>query len=163
MNSACVDCICSTLGYKCDFQTCGCPDPAACQNPFNKIDVPSIFGLDPVALHECFITWVLRQNEVRPEQIDLKFLFNLALRNFHQIGDITEDHEPYVEWRTRWDALSEREQNHNVELQQEMNRMAFTKDYRCQNMNIFLSLCRQSGQWEGNDVWHCKMGGECVD
>lgn len=155
--------MCSTLGYRCDSETCGCHGVAACQNPFNKIDVPSIFGPDPVALHECFITWVQRQNDVRPEQIDLKFLFDLAVRNAYQIQNITDYGEPYVEWRTRWNTLSEHEQHHNIELQQQMNRMAFTKDHRYHSMNVFFSLCRQPGQWEGDDVWHCQIGGKCMD
>lgn len=115
-----------------------------------------------MALHECFITWVQKQKDVRPEQIDLEFLFDMAVRNVHRIKDITDYSKPYEEWRTKWNALSEHEQDLNVGLQQQMNRMAFTKEYV--SMNVFFSLCRQPGQWEGeDDIWHCKIGGECMD
>lgn len=158
----CINCVCTTLGYSCKPETCGCQGAAACQNPFNKIDVPSIFGPEPVVLHQCFITWMQKQKDLRPEQINQELLFNLAVRNAHRIKDITDYYEPYVEWRTKWNALSEHEQDHNVGLQQQMNRMAFTKDYV--SMNVFFSLCRQPGQWEGeDDVWHCKIGGECME
>ncbi|KAJ4393967.1 hypothetical protein N0V93_003184 [Gnomoniopsis smithogilvyi] len=154
-------CACSEWGYACRAETCGCHGGLACRNPFNKIDVPSIFGPDPIALHDCFIAWMLELNDVQVEQINTKFLFELAVRNSHLIEDMTEYNEPYLEWRTKWEATPKSEQDIEVELQQEMNRMAFAKNEF--SMDVFYSFCRQPGRWESaNDTWHCRTCAHCL-
>lgn len=123
--------------------------------------MPSIFGPGPIHLRECFVTWLLKQEDVQIERINTRFLFELAFRKSHIIKVIAEDHGPYMEWRTKWDAIPRPEQDDEVALQQEMNRMAFTKtDFP---MNVFFSLCRQPGRWESvNETWHCQKRGSCV-
>lgn len=122
----------------------------------------SIFGPDPVTLHECFVTWVLKQKEIPTKQITTRFLFDLALWYSSCIKDIADYDEPYLEWRTKWDALPKPEQDTSIDLQQEMNRMAYTKHDL--SMNVFFSFCRQPEHWEStNDTWHCRICGECRD
>lgn len=168
---ACVNCACSKLGYACKTDTCGCHGGLLCQNPFNKLDVVSIFGPDPVTLHECFIGWVLRQKKVRPEQLTSKFMVDIALQGAHyQIKEhfMEDSHfKPYTEWRAKWDALSKSDQEKRSDLHQEMNRLAFTKH---DVLEIFFSFCRglsyspDDGQWEHNDhTWHCHVCGECKE
>ncbi|KAJ4423194.1 hypothetical protein N0V82_002188 [Gnomoniopsis sp. IMI 355080] len=158
----CTNCTCSEWGYACNTEICGCHGGPACHNPFNGIDVPSLFGSDPITLHECFIAWVLKQKGMQTEQINIKALFELAVRSSHLITEITEYDDPYLEWRTKWDALSKPEQEVEVGLRQEMNRMAFTKNDS--SMTVFFSLCRQPGHWESaNETWHCKTCGECMN
>lgn len=159
---ACTKCACSKWGYACKPETCGCHGGPSCHNPFNKLDLPAIFGPEPVVLHECFIAWVLSQKEVRVEQITAKYLFDLAFKGSCQIA-VAYSHfcDPYLEWRAKWDALSQPEQDEAAELHQELNRLAFTT-HRL-DINLFFSFCRGK-HWEDADcTWHCTICGECGD
>jgi len=124
----------------------------------------SIFGPEPVTLHECFITWAQKQK--KPQQITAKVLLAIALKRAASgIKDHfmdTSGYEPYATWRTKWDALSKPEQQQRTDLHQEMNRLAFTKH---DLMDVFFSFCRsEGGEWEHEDhTWHCRVCGECND
>lgn len=62
----------------------------------------------------------------------------------------------------KWDALSKAEQEERSDLQQEMNRLAFTKHAL---LDVFFSFCRSDdGVWEADShTWHCRVCGECND
>lgn len=176
MRLASRSCVLGKLGWKCKPDICHCPADPACYNPFNLLDLPSIFGSAPVTLHECFITWVLKPKIIPTEQITTRFLCDLALQYSQHIKNITDYNDPYLEWRAKWDALPKTGQDSAVELQQEMNRMAFTKHDL--PMSVFFSFCRGNERCASDDKtsrcifcgtcrgwreWHCGLCDECND
>lgn len=160
---ACVNCACSKWGYKCQPEECGCHGGRACYNPFNYLNVLAIFGPKPVTLHPCFINWLLKQKYIG-EPLTTRYFFNRALAEAHLMEDVDEGaDEIYQAWRVRWDALPAHEQDgaYGVDLQQELNRMAFTK--REPVNNVFYSFCRRN-HWESSDhTWHCRVCRKCQD
>lgn len=151
---------CSKWGYRCRPEACGCHGGPSCHNPFNKIDLPAIFGPEPVVLTECFIAWVLKQKEVRPEQVTAGFLFGTAFLEAHELDYL--DCDAYVEWRAKWDAASEQsdEDETRKKLQQEMNRLAYSKN---DEMMMYFSFCRGDVWVQEDCTWHCRICGECND
>lgn len=156
---------CSKWGYRCRPEACGCHGGPSCHNPFNKIDLPAIFGPEPVVLTECFIAWVLKQKEVRPEQVTAGFLFGTAFLEAHELDYLSDviDCDAYVEWRAKWDAASEQsdEDETRKKLQQEMNRLAFSKNNG--GMMMYFSFCCGDVWVQEDCTWHCRICGECND
>lgn len=126
--------------------------------------MPAIFGPEPVTLHPCFISWILKQKKMRGDQLTARYFFDLAVADAGLMGDVDEvSNEIYQAWRARWDALPVPEQDGpcGVELQQELNRVAFTVHEVINN--AFFSFCRDN-QWESSEqTWHCRVCHECQD
>lgn len=152
---ACVSCACSKWGYGCQPSTCGCDGGPGCHNPFNKLDVAALFGPEPAVLHACFVAWAQGQDAAR---ITARYLFGLALGS---AGGC--DAAPYLAWRARWDALPVRERDGaaGVEMQRELNRLAFTRRGACSD--LFYSFCRDEHWTSEARDWHCRACGECRD
>ncbi|ROW13442.1 hypothetical protein VPNG_04406 [Cytospora leucostoma] len=167
--AACVSCACSRWGYRCKPASCGCRGGPSCSNPFNRLDVEAIFGPAPVILHPCFISWMLRQEGVRPEQITTRYLFVSFLDNSAFFEAIWSDYkrQAYRDWRAKWDDLrlpaSEQHDNHGgrIALQQELLRLAFTATDL--SRGVFFSLCHPAGWQDGSCTRHCALCGVCTD
>lgn len=167
----CAQCACSRWGLGCQPATCGCHGGPSCHNPFNSVDAPALFGPAPVVLHGCFVTWVLKHGKriAAAGGITRRSLFDMALGTTPSLGDLDPCGDEGVQpWLAEWNGLpaAEREGVRGVELQQELNRTAFTKgraDDRVQG--VFYSFCRSdTDPWESDaHTWHCRTCGECMD
>lgn len=105
---------------------------------------------------------MVKQNKkVAPEQITTVTVFNKAFRRLGSLEELVFDAEYLLEWRAKWDALSNADTDRRLALQQELNRLAFTKHEEV--MCVFFSFCR-GGEWAADDhTWHCRVCGECND
>lgn len=164
MKRTCVDCVCSKWGYTCKPEFCGCHGGASCNNPFNKLDIPALFGPDPVPLRPCFITWVQARKGSGLENISRQLLFNLSRRGVKELVDVS-DEDSFRNWSAKWNSLSPEEQTgeKGVLLQQTLNRLAFTetREYTCRDFSF--SFCR-GNQWQDCDhTSHCRVCGDCMD
>lgn len=104
-------------------------------------------------------------------------LFNLALAGADDArGGVLDEEPAYRAWRARWDALPADEQPQQrrggpasaspasarcLALQQELNRMAFTRSH---DKDVFYSFCRPRPHWQSAEqTSHCDACGECMD
>lgn len=167
VKKACINCVCSKWGLRCQLATCGCHGGPSCHNPFNHVDTQAIFGPEPVVLHGCFVTWVLKQKKVPSGRITRRFLFDLAHRTARGIEDVAPvSYEGYEIWLAKWSGISaaERDGPRGVELQWELNRTAFTKSkVDWQLSDVFYSFCRNDAWQHSDGTWHCRICGECMD
>lgn len=104
--------------------------------------------------------------------ITAQHLFDLALAGVEAEGGFEclddDADERYRAWRVRWDALPADERRdggsaRGLALQQELNRMAFTRgDWP--DHEVFYSFCRPWPHWESTaHMSHCDECGECMD
>lgn len=162
-NKACSNCTCSKWGYKCQVTICGCQAGPYCQNPFNDFDTEAVFGPEPVILHPCFISWMLKQQEFGPEKFTRRFLFDIAFTREDSIEMRNQSSSnPYRGWKAKWDRLptSEQDADPGIALQQQLNRIAFTDQKS--TTNTFYSFCRKQHWRDDDGTWHCRVCGECV-
>lgn len=173
---ACADCDCSRWGYGCQAARCGCQGGPPCDNPFNKLDVQAVFGAAPARLHPCFVSWMRKQEMVRPELVTTRYLFDMVAEDAARVEARYGrwKGQPYRDWRARWDQLPAAEQEQRgtggggggggsgLALQQELVRMAFTTTGS--DRGTFFSFCCPGDNWQdSDDTWHCAICGVCMD
>lgn len=160
---ACVGCACSRAGKQCNASSCRCKGGAACKNPLKDLDLVAIFGQGPVALHPCFMTWIVRQTKANLERFNVQSLFDVLFEDTWMLdSQHSRLNEPYLEWKTKWNSLraSEASGGAGLVLKQELLRWGLT----ARNLqSIYFSFCREDGWVQTEDEWHCRICGECME
>lgn len=160
---ACVGCACSKSGKQCDASSCRCQGGKACKNPLKDLDLVAIFGQGPVALHPCFMTWIVRQSNAELERVNTQSLFDVLFEDTWMFD--SQHHrlnEPYLEWKTKWNRLRASEANGDpgLVLKQELLRWGLTAR---DPQSLYFSFCREEGWVQTEYEWHCRICGDCME